>query len=103
MAGSLVPGTLLSDTYRVIRLVGEGGMGEVYEVTHSRLVTQSQGEAFLATTWRPPPPCRWNPARGGCWGDNMPTYLRSSVRRRKPPVEISKHVGFRCAFPAGKR
>jgi formylglycine-generating enzyme required for sulfatase activity len=41
--------------------------------------------------------------RGGCWGDNVPTYLHSSVRRRKPPVEQSEHVGFRCAYAAGKR
>ena len=35
--GSLAPGTLLNDTYRVIRFIGRGGMGEVYEIAHARL------------------------------------------------------------------
>jgi serine/threonine-protein kinase len=35
--GVLEPGTVLKDTYTVIRLVGRGGMGEVYEVGHVRL------------------------------------------------------------------
>ncbi len=35
--GSLAPGTPLNDTYRVIRFIGHGGMGEVYEVAHARL------------------------------------------------------------------
>jgi serine/threonine-protein kinase len=33
----LEPGTVLNDTYTVIRLIGRGGMGEVYEVSHVRL------------------------------------------------------------------
>jgi serine/threonine protein kinase len=33
----LRPGTALNDTYRIVRFIGEGGMGEVYEVSHSRL------------------------------------------------------------------
>ncbi len=37
MSARLAPGTLLADTYRVVRLVGVGGMGEVYEATHARL------------------------------------------------------------------
>jgi serine/threonine-protein kinase len=31
------PGTILGDSYRVVRRVGFGGMGEVYEATHVRL------------------------------------------------------------------
>src|SRR5712671_1361465 len=34
---ALVPGSMLGDTYRVIRRIGAGGMGEVYEVAHARL------------------------------------------------------------------
>jgi eukaryotic-like serine/threonine-protein kinase len=37
MSATLTPGMLLADTYRVVRLVGAGGMGEVYEATHDRL------------------------------------------------------------------
>src|SRR6187401_759839 len=38
MAGAGVePGTLLGDTYRIVRRIGSGGMGEVYEATHERL------------------------------------------------------------------
>jgi tRNA A-37 threonylcarbamoyl transferase component Bud32 len=35
--GKLAPGSQLGDTYQIVRLVGEGGMGEVYEVRHARL------------------------------------------------------------------
>jgi len=41
--------------------------------------------------------------RGGCWGDNMHRYLRSASRMRKSPAEVSEYLGFRCAYPAGKR
>ncbi|HPY20504.1 MAG TPA: protein kinase [Polyangiaceae bacterium] len=34
--GSLIPGTV----YRIIRLIGQGGMGEVYEVEHDMLGTR---------------------------------------------------------------
>jgi tRNA A-37 threonylcarbamoyl transferase component Bud32 len=34
---ALEPGQVLDETYRIIRRIGEGGMGEVYEVAHARL------------------------------------------------------------------
>jgi eukaryotic-like serine/threonine-protein kinase len=34
---ALQPGDLIDDTYRIVKRVGEGGMGEVYEATHTRL------------------------------------------------------------------
>ena len=34
---NLAPGTMLGSTYQVVRRIGGGGMGEVYEVTHRRL------------------------------------------------------------------
>jgi tRNA A-37 threonylcarbamoyl transferase component Bud32 len=37
-AGALLqPNVALNDTYRIVRFIGEGGMGEVYEVSHARL------------------------------------------------------------------
>ncbi|HEY0711299.1 MAG TPA: protein kinase, partial [Polyangia bacterium] len=33
----LAPGTSLGDTYTITRLMGRGGMGEVYEASHARL------------------------------------------------------------------
>lgn len=48
MANSLAPGTLLADTYRVVRLIGVGGMGEVYEVAHDRLAGRYAVKVLLA-------------------------------------------------------
>ena len=37
MSGLLGVGAILNDTYRLVQLVAEGGMGVVYEATHARL------------------------------------------------------------------
>lgn len=48
MVGRLRSGTLLADTYRIVRLVGCGGMGEVYEATHDRLAGKYAVKVLLA-------------------------------------------------------
>jgi serine/threonine protein kinase len=48
MTGSLASGTVLADTYQVLRLVGAGGMGEVYEATHNRLAGRYAVKILLA-------------------------------------------------------
>src|SRR3982751_3878153 len=37
MPAGVETGTLLGGTYRIVRHIGSGGMGEVYEATHERL------------------------------------------------------------------
>jgi serine/threonine-protein kinase len=48
MGVTLQPGTLLGGTYRIVRLIGTGGMGEVYEATHSRLAGRYAVKVLLA-------------------------------------------------------
>jgi serine/threonine protein kinase len=36
-AGVLAPGTILRETYEIVRFISAGGMGEVYEARHARL------------------------------------------------------------------
>ncbi|HEY4184681.1 MAG TPA: serine/threonine-protein kinase, partial [Polyangia bacterium] len=42
-------GQILDGTYRLVRLIGEGGMGEVYEATHARLAGRYAIKVLLQT------------------------------------------------------
>src|ERR1041384_4274858 len=42
-------GKLLADTYRVVRMIGKGGMGAIYEATHARL----QGKRYAIKVLAP--------------------------------------------------
>jgi serine/threonine-protein kinase len=44
---ALQPGAVLADTYRVVRFIGRGGMGEVYEAAHARLAGRYAIKALL--------------------------------------------------------
>ena len=64
MSEALVPGTMIAGKYRVKRLLGQGGMGAVYEGEHVEIGkrvaikvidTQHAGHDELATRFRAPP------------------------------------------------
>src|SRR5258708_2149177 len=42
------PGDVLAGKYRIVRMIGEGGMGAVFEAVHSRL-----GQRFAIKTLQP--------------------------------------------------
>src|SRR5580692_9393359 len=52
--GRFVPGTLLGDRYRIVSLLGVGGMGEVYRATDLRLGQQVALKFLPAGTARDP-------------------------------------------------
>lgn len=45
----LEQGQVLNDTYRIVRLIGEGGMGSVYEAAHSRLAGRYAVKVLLSS------------------------------------------------------
>jgi hypothetical protein len=46
--GVVGPGTILQDTYEIVRLIGSGAMGEVYEARHARLAGRYAVKLLLA-------------------------------------------------------
>jgi serine/threonine-protein kinase len=49
-AASIVPGAILNNTYRIERLLGEGGMGAVWEASHLRVPKRVAVKVLLAAT-----------------------------------------------------
>ena len=60
-------GQVLDNTYRIVRLIGEGGMGMVYEATHARLAGR------YASRW----------FSGAC--PKIPRLWPASIERRTSP------------------
>jgi serine/threonine-protein kinase len=50
MTIELKPGDVLNDTYRLLELIGRGGMGEVWKAQHERLPKQVAVKVLLETT-----------------------------------------------------
>ena len=48
--------------YSVTALIGEGGMGQVYQATDTKLNRQVALKICSATSGTVPPGCRWRPA-----------------------------------------
>jgi len=44
----LVPGTILRDSYAIVRLIAQGGMGAVYLAKHQRLGSSPLLSCYLA-------------------------------------------------------